>query len=83
MRWRYNRTNVRTERSSKITVIVRNTHVADLDRLAIDLRMHTRQAFSRAELIGAITEAAIRRGMTAGEAFTLIRRADTSRNRRA
>ena len=47
-----------TEPWGKITVVLLDRHVAELDRLAIDIRLKHGRAISRAEIIRAFIEAA-------------------------
>ena len=47
----------------KITVIMLDRHIADLDRLAIDMRLKHGRAISMAEIIRGLIEAAFQSGV--------------------
>jgi hypothetical protein len=57
-----------TEPWGKITVVLLDRHVANLDRLAIDIRLRHGRAISRAEIIRAFIEAAYQSGIDLSEA---------------
>ena len=57
-----------TEPWGKITVVLLDRHLADLDRLAIDIRLKHGRAIRRAEIIRAFVEAACQSGIDLTEA---------------
>lgn len=59
-----------TEPWGKITVVLLDRHVAQLDGLAIDIRLKHGRAISRAEIIRALVEAVYRSGIDLSEART-------------
>lgn len=52
----------------KITLVALDRHVAELDRLAIEIRLKHTKAIARAEIIRAFIEAAIESGIDLSEA---------------
>ena len=62
---------VHTEPWAKITVVLLDRHVANLDRLAIDIRLRHGKAISRAEIIRALIEAAFQSGVDLSQANSL------------
>jgi hypothetical protein len=67
---RRGRPTMHTEPWGKITVVLLDRHVADLDRLAIEIRLRHGRAISRAEIIRAFIEAAHLSGVDLSDART-------------
>lgn len=59
---------VHTEPWSKVTVVLLDRHVAELDGLAIEIRLKHGKAISRAEIIRALVEAAFTNGVDLSDA---------------
>lgn len=57
-----------TEPWAKITVVLLDRHVAQLDRLAVDIRLRHGKAVSRAEIIRSFIEAAYQSGVDLSDA---------------